>query len=50
MMNPADRETLVSELKRKYELMREEYNSRQKQTLVPIEEARKRSANIYEAE
>ena len=50
MMNPADRETLVSDLKRKYELMREEYNSRQKQTLVPIEEARKRSANIYEAE
>lgn len=50
LTNPADKKVLAEELKRKYELMREEYNNRNKQPLVSIEEARKRSTNIYETD
>ena len=50
LMNPADKETLVKELKTKYKLMREDYYNRQKPSLVPIEEARKRGVNIYETD
>ncbi len=48
LMNPVDKETLVNELNKKYELMRKEYSNRQQQKIVPIEEARKRGTNIYE--
>ncbi len=48
LMNPADKEALVNELNKKYELMRKEYSNRQQQKIVPIEEARKRGTNIYE--
>ncbi len=48
LMNPVDKEVLVNELNKKYELMRKEYSSRQQQKIVPIEEARKRGTNIYE--
>ncbi len=50
LTNPADKKILADELKKKYELMREEYNNRDKQPLVSIEEARKRSTNIYETD
>ena len=50
LMNPVDKETLVKELKTKYKLMREDYYNRQKPSLVPIEEARKRGVNIYETD
>ncbi len=50
LTNPADREVLADELKKKYELMREEYNNRSKRPLVSLEEARKRSTNIYETD
>lgn len=48
LTNPADKKVLVNELNAKYELMREEYSNRQKQNIVPIEEARKKAVNIYE--
>ncbi len=47
LTNPADKKALASELKTKYIIMREEYNNKSRQPLVSIEEARKRSNNIY---
>ncbi len=47
LTNPADKKALASELKTKYIIMREEYNNKSRKPLVSIEEARKRSNNIY---